>query len=164
MGTTLRAFFLCLVWAGILTMQLNFDADSTATRRLKDALELATHDAALYLKTDELANGRIVFDQTLATQTLKKSLEMNLSLDTSLTPLSTSFFKDEGQIKLLLVEFVDDSNTLAYPTNYFNSTYEIIDTIEGPAIVAVLETTGPRWFGGTKKTIRQAVVYEYKHY
>lgn len=163
MGTSLRAFFLCFIWASIMAMQLNFDQDTTATRKLKDALELATHDAALVsLQTDSLADGKFIFDQNKAKKVITESLQNNLLLDSSLQPLADTFFHDKIEIKL--IDFVDDNhpNVTGYPTNYSNPTYEILDTIDGPAIVVVLETKGPRFFKGDKKTIRQPVVYEYK--
>jgi hypothetical protein len=161
-GTSLRAFFLCYMWAGLLAMQLNFEMDTSATRKLKNAMELAVHDAALSLKTEELMNGKIVFNQMVAEQNFRKSLEDNLRLNTSLEPLSDSFFKEPIVLKHL--EYVDHSTGSMFPMNYFNDKYHILDTLEGPAIVAVLETRGPRYFTGNKKVIRQAVVYQYKRF
>lgn len=143
-------------------MQLNFELDSTSTRRLKDSLELATHDAALSsLRTDQLAEGKIVFDQVEARRILEESLQENLLLDSSLHPQENSFFQNTIEIKL--VDFIDDSLGIpSYPTNYIDDDYQIIESVEGPAIVVVLETTGPRYFIGDTKVIRQAVVYEYQ--
>jgi hypothetical protein len=159
-GTTLRAFFLCFMWAGILAMQFNFEMDTSATRKLKNAMELAVHDAALSLKAEELMNGKIVFNQVVAEQNFRKSLEDNLRLNTSLEPLTDSFFKEPIVLKHL--EYVDHSTGTAFPMNYINDKYHILDTLEGPAIVAVLETSGPRYFTGNKNVIRQAVVYQYR--
>ncbi|MFP7442548.1 MULTISPECIES: peptidase M23 [Bacillus] len=160
MGTSLRTFYLCLIWAGIMTMQLNFTFDSTATRGLRDSLELATHDAGLQISNEELVNGKIVFDQSEARRVLEESLKKNLLLDASLQPKTGSFFQDTVQIKF--VDYLDDNNTPEFPTNYINDQYDIVDVVDGPAIVVVLETTGPRYFTGEKKIIRQAIVYEYK--
>jgi hypothetical protein len=148
------------MWAGILSMQTNFDMDDKATYKLKNALELAVHDAALSIKTEELMNGKIVFEQAIAEQHFRNSLEANLRLNTSLEPLTDSFFKEPIILKHL--EYVDHSTGNTFPMNYINDTYQIVDTLEGPAIVAVLETSGPRYFSGNKNVIRQAVVYHYK--
>lgn len=161
MSTSLRSFFLVLIWGGIMVMQFNFDLDMNATRRMKNSLELAVHDAALAIDKTRMAQGEFVFNRTLAEANLKKSLQENLSLNSSLEPLSDSFLKTSVQIKLL--EFYDSDSGMAYPFNYSNPTYEILDTIDGPAIVVVLETTGPRYFTGDTMTIRQSVVYEYKN-
>jgi hypothetical protein len=161
-GTTLRAFFLCFMWAGILAMQFNLEMDTSATRKLKNAMELAVHDAALSLKVDELMNGKIVFDQLVAEQSFRKSLEDNLRLNTSLEPLTDSFFKEPIVLKHL--EYVDHSTGTVFPMNYINDKYHILDTLEGPAIVVVLETSGPRYFTGNKNVIRQAVVYQYRRF
>jgi len=159
MGTVLRAFFLCFMWAGIMTMQINFESDASSTRKMKNALELAVHDAALAIDTNRLAQGEFVYDRTQAEANLKKSLQDNLALDSTLAPLSDSFLQSPVQIKLL--EYYDDASGALFPFNYNNPTYEILDTIDGPAIVVVLETTGPRHFTGAPMTIRQSVVYEY---
>jgi hypothetical protein len=160
MGSLLRTFFLILIWAGILAMQTNFDMDDKATYKLKNALELAVHDAALALDTREFMNGKIIFDQVVAEQNFRKSLEDNLRLNNSLEPLTDSFFKEPIVLKHL--EYVDHSIGTTFPMNYINDKYHILDTLEGPGIVAVLETSGPRYFTGNKNVIRQAVVYQYK--
>jgi hypothetical protein len=160
MAETLRMVFLVFMWAGMLAMQYNHELDTTSTRKLKDALELAIHDAALEIDKAEMSEGNIVFKQVKAEENFRKSLQENLSLNTSLQPESSSFFQEKVEIKY--VEYIDDSNTVTYPFNYFNDKYEIYDTVNGPAIVAVIETKGPRYFAGPTTTIRQAVVYEYK--
>jgi hypothetical protein len=150
------------MWAGILAMQLNFEMDTSATRKLKNAMELAVHDASLSLEPDGLMNGKIVFDQITAEQNFRRSLKDNLRLNTSLEPLADSFFKEPIVLKHL--EYVDHSTGNTFPMNYINDKYHILDTLEGPSIVVVLETTGPRYFTGNKNVIRQAVVYQYKRF
>lgn len=160
MGTTLRAFFLVFIWAGIMAMQYNFDLDNTTTRRVKDALELAVHDASLEIDKVALSEGNIVFNTVQANDNFELSLRENLILDTSLQPQTGSLLQEE--VKVVHMEYIDDSNTGAFPFNYVNDQYEIFDTVHGPSIVAVIETLSPRYFDGEPMTIRQAVVYEYK--
>lgn len=165
MSETLRVFFLCIMFAGIMTMQLNYEIDKTGTRQLRDALELAVHDASLNLDKTKVTDGYIVFDQPLAEQMLKNSLATNLKLEPiTLNPLTDSFFK--GQIRIVYLEYIDDESIKktgdVFPFNYRNPTYNLLETIYGPSIVAVVETTSKRFNSDTPITLRQAVVYEYK--
>lgn len=163
MATTLRTVLFILLFALITQMQINLDADKTATRQIKNSLELAIHDAALAVSPVDMANGRIVFDQNLAINNLSESLKSNLRLDTVAgyvyTPKTDSLFKKELYISHL--EFIDDSMTNTYPFTYVNEDYDIIETINGPSVIAVLTTESPRWFKGETTYIRQAAVYEY---
>lgn len=169
MSTILQRVFLILVWAFMTKFMTDYLIDQTATRQLKDNTELATHDATMMLSADELSMGKVVFDRLLAEQVLYLSLEKNLKLSydgESLTDLeSKSFFKNP--VKVVHMEFIDDltNPNLVYPCTYGvscgDAQYDIFETVKGPAIVVVTETTSPRAFSKNPKTIRQAVVYEY---
>lgn len=164
MATTLRTILFILMFAFITQMQFNLDADKTATRQMKNALELAVHDAALAVSPVEMGNGKVVFDQTKAIDNLRLSLESNLKIQSSggfvYTPSSNSLFKHDLYISHL--EFIDDSVTTTYPYTYVNNDYEIMETVDGPSVIAVMTTESPRWFNGGVTYIRQAAVYEYK--
>ncbi|KZE68044.1 peptidase M23 [Fictibacillus phosphorivorans] len=164
MATTLRTILFILLFAFITQIQFNLDADKTATRQMKNALEIAVHDAALATSPSDMANGRIVFDQTLATNNLKASLQDNLEATSDAgfvyTPNNDSLYKNE--LYLVHLEFIDDNVTTTYPYVYTNPYYEIIERVDGPSVIAVISTESPRWFNGNKTYIRQAAVYEYK--
>lgn len=163
MANTLRTMFLILIFAGLMSMQYNIDSDKTATRQIKNALELAVHDAALALDESQLSQGKIVFDQEQALENFKNSLNYTLDFTSSsgyyYEPKSTSFYKEDLYIDH--IEFIDDTNA-TFPFTYTNADYDIIDTLNGPSIVAVLATKSPRYFAGEGITIRKAVVYEYR--
>lgn len=163
MSQTLRTVLFVLLFAFILQMQFNLDADKTASRQLKNAIEIAVHDAALAIEPLAMGDGRVVFDETLARQYLIESLEKNLNVTSKdgyrFTPAPNSFYKSD--IKLEHLEFIDDSDGLTYPFNYINTTYDIIETIDGPSVIAVITTDSPRWFRGQSIKIRQGAVYEY---
>ena len=159
MSSLLRGLALVTMWAGIMVMQFNFDLDMSTTRKLKNGLELAVHDAALALNQQELGQGRIVFDQAAALENINKSLQANLHLDELLKPLPNTFFHNE--VKILQVEFIDDSSGVEFPMNFSNSTFNVLETVRGPAVIIVAETESPRFFRGDSMLIRQAVVYEY---
>jgi hypothetical protein len=163
MATTLRTIFFILLFAFIIQMQFNIDADKTATRQIKNSLELAVHDAALAIKPLDMAEGRIIFDQNNAITNLQRSLETNLDVKSAggyvYSPNSSSFYKKD--IYITHLEFIDDSATRIYPFTYVNDTYDIIETVNGPSVIAVIITESPRWFTGETTYIRQASVYEY---
>ncbi len=166
MSETLRTMVLILIFAGIMSIQYNLDADRTANRQIKNALELAVHDAALALDETQMAQGRVVFDQALAKAQFKASLENNLLLESStgirFTPKDDSFYQEDIMVEHF--EFIDDSNaTFSTPYLYNNPDYDIIDRLDGPSIIVVLTTRSPRYFAGTGIIIRKAVVYEYFH-
>lgn len=163
MATTIRTILFIVLFAFITQMQFNLDADKTATRQIKNSLELAVHDAALAISPLDMAEGRIVFNQDEAINNLKRSLEDNLHLSSSggfvYTPKNQSFFQDD--VYLTHLEFIDDSTVSSYPFTYINDRYDIIETITGPSVIAVITTESPRWFKGGTSYIRQAAVYEY---
>ncbi|OUM93616.1 peptidase M23 [Parageobacillus thermoglucosidasius] len=180
MKITLRTALLVLLYALIVSLQYNLDADKTATRQLKNALELAVHDAALavdpislaeegkivFLDGEQLPNGRRLDDTAI--ENFKKSLEMNLNLTSAggyvYSPKENSFFKNDIYVPYL--EFIDDSHPLAqngYGFTYSNEEFQIDNLkINGPSVVAIIITESPRWFQGEPIYIRQAAVYEYK--
>jgi hypothetical protein len=164
MATTLRTILFILLFAFITQLQFNLDSDKTATRQIKNSLEVAVHDAALAVSPTDLAQGKIIFDQNTAIDHLKKSLESNLVVTSSAGyvyhPDSKSFFKND--LYIVDLEFIDDNVTSTYPYIYTNPNYEIIEKVDGPCVIAVITTESPRWFTGSTTTIRQAAVYEYK--
>lgn len=150
-----------------MVIQFTLDADKTATRQLKNSLELAVHDSSLAIDETQMSQGYIVFDQRQAKINFRESLMYHLKLDSSYTPVVGSFYQKPFQVKLL--EFIDDKTpdpnnpgqTITFPYVYTNSAYNIVDVLNGPCVVAVIETTSPRYFVGDSTTIRQAAVYEY---
>jgi len=167
----IRGFFLVLIFALIMTMQFNLDSDRTTTRQLKNSLELAIHDASLAIDENQMSQGYIVFDQVQAKQNFDESFLYHLNLqkvnDTIYQPSSNSFYQNSFEIKLL--HYIDDRTPdpnnpgeyITFPFTYTNATYDIVDVLNGPSIVAVVETVSPRYFRGSGNTIRQASVYEY---
>lgn len=164
MSQTLRTALYVLLFAFIIQMQFNLDADKTATRQLKNAIELAVHDAALAIDFESLKEGKIIFDEDQALKNLKQSIEKNLNV-TGITPYryipkDNTFYHSE--ISIVFITFIDDRTPRNYPIKYNNLLYKITETVEGPCVIAVIETESPRWFSGGTATIRQAAVYEYK--
>lgn len=174
MNNEIKVIFLCAVFVLLLRLQFNLDADQTAKRYLKNAAELAVHDAALSLDLEELGEGKIVFvkdiDDPLAVQNvIKRSLQANLQLTGSLQPTEDSFFKKPILIKELMIfddETVDPSMyPMDYPGFYDVDINGVLNKkMYGPTIVMVVETESPRPFSTTTTKITQAAAYEYKPY
>lgn len=162
MGQSLKVMFLMVLFAGIMMMQFNLDSDRTSTRQMKNALELAVHDAALSIDESELSQGKVIFDEWEAVENLKASLEFNLELESGAGyvyfPKEGSYYQEPFYVEHL--EFIDDDDG-AFPQVYSNPKYDILDTLNGPSIVAVVSTKSPRYFAGEGIIIRKAVVYEY---
>jgi len=174
MGTALRTILLVLLFAIITQIQFNLDADKTATRQMKNALEIATHDAALAVDPISFSNGKIIFQngETVngnllpnnALENFKKSIESNLNVSSSggylYTPTSNSFFKNN--LSLVELIYLDDRVDRTYPFTYSHPEYDFTQNIDGPSVIAIMITESPRWFVGGTTVIRQAAVYEYK--
>lgn len=166
MSEALRSFFLVMIFGLITMMQWNLDADKTATRQLKNSLEIAVHDASLAIDESELIQGLLVFDEPQGTSNFKESLKYHLQLDDNLKPLPDSFYKNPFVIKKLV--YIDEKtidpntgNPVRFPYVYENTIYDVVDVLDGPSVIAIVETTSPRYFRGDAITIRQASVYEY---
>lgn len=167
MSQAIRGFFMVLVFAMVMIIQWNLDADKTGTRQLKNSLELAVHDASLALDEAQLGQGFIVFDQAQAEINFEESLQYHLKLNETLTPTTDSFYQSQVEVKLL--KYFDDKTedpnnpgtTITFPYTYTNAEYDIVDVLHGPSIVAVIETKSPRYFVGPDTVLRQAAVYEY---
>ncbi|MEC3018336.1 peptidase M23 [Bacillus cereus] len=159
MSEALKTMFLMMLFGFILMLQYNIDADRTSTRQLKNTLELALHDASLSLDETQLSRGKIVFDQGKADEKLKESLSYHLGLTKGLIPVKNSFYQHPFQIKS--IEYIDEKKN-KFPMDYKNPKYNIVNRLNGPAIIAVIETKSPRYFRGEGITITQAAVYEYK--
>lgn len=175
MYEVIRIAFACLIWAFIVKLQVDYEQDQTATRYLKDGLEIAVHDAAMMLDVDAFVEGDIAFNQLLADQVFEMSFEKNMNVQMNsvssfaagtFTPNANSFFKDD--IEIVYVEFIDNftNPSTTFPCVYGIScgtdVYDIVETIDGPSLVVVAQTKSPRAFSTNEKIIRQAVVYEYK--
>lgn len=172
MSQILKTMFMCIIFAFSLKSTVDYIQDQRAMNQLKDALELATHDASLMLDVNAFSEGNIVFDKVLAEQKIKAAIEENLITTQQgnfYYPTTQngdkSFFKEP--IEILHVEYIDNSiyPSESFPCNYGiscgDAQYEIFETIKGPSVVLVAETYSPRGFSEKKKKITQAVVYEY---
>lgn len=129
---------------------------------LKDANNMAVHDAAQELNEYELSRGRLIINPNEAYITFKTTLEMNLGLDDDLNPKAGSRLHDK--VKIMDFVVIDDSSGRSFPFLYEDSRYGITKYIQGPCVVAVVETEHPAILAGAKKhkAIQVPAVQEYK--
>ncbi|MEK8210406.1 hypothetical protein NST41_32975 [Paenibacillus sp. FSL L8-0696] len=129
---------------------------------LKDANNMAVHDAAQEVNEYQLSQGRLIINPGEAYETFRETLGMNLGLDSELNPKVGSRFHD----KVKIVDFVifDESSGKSFPFLYEDSRYGITKYIQGPCVVAVVETEHPVILAGSKKhkAIQVPAVQEYK--
>lgn len=129
---------------------------------LKDANNMAVHDAAQELDEIALSRGRIIIVPSVALETFKKSLESNLGLDQSLLPKSGS--RVHSEVKIDKFEIIDEASGVHFPYMYEDAEYGITKYLQGPAVIAVIETAQPVMIARAKSTdpIVVPAVQEYK--
>lgn len=156
MRQTLRtwamATFMILAWV----LQFNLVTDYKTSKYLKEEMEIALHDAGLFVNNQELANGKIIYDTTLAYNAFVNSLELNTNLS-DLQPTSNTYF---NELEVVTFKVFDDSNT-TFPYEYVDPTFGHRRTFNGPTIYVIIETYSPRFFAGEPKLIRREASYTY---
>jgi len=127
---------------------------------LKNANNLAVHDASLQIDEAERAHGHIIINPDAAYKTFQDTLQVNLGLDDRLYPNGNSKLHDSVKI----VEFVilDESSGITFPYLYEDIANGITKYIKGPSIIAVIETKHPVLISRTKsqKPIRVPAIQE----
>jgi len=108
---------------------------------LKDANNIAVHDAAQEIDEQELSQGRLIIDPVEAYATFLESLQLNLGLDDALSPLTGS--RLHQPIKIVKFVILDESGGKVFPLLYEDSAYGITKYLKGPSVVAVIETAHP---------------------
>ncbi|WP_410513892.1 hypothetical protein PaeBR_05580 [Paenibacillus sp. BR2-3] len=130
---------------------------------LKDANNMAVHDAVQQMNDIERSQGRLIIDPTAAYETFQDTLQLNLGLDDELSPKAGSRLQDSVKI----VEFVilDESSGITFPYLYEDPQYGITKYIQGPSVIAVIESKHPVLISRakTQEPIRVPAIQEYKY-
>ncbi|MDQ0195497.1 hypothetical protein [Paenibacillus wynnii] len=130
---------------------------------LKDANNMAVHDAVQEINEIERSQGRLIIEPVIAYETFQETLQLNLGLDDDLTPKSGSRLHD----KVTIVKFViiDESSGVSFPFLYEDAQYGITKYIQGPSVISVIETKHPVLISRTKtqEAIRVPAIQEYKY-
>ncbi|MGF7033415.1 hypothetical protein J2T17_004363 [Paenibacillus mucilaginosus] len=147
--------------------QMDNHTSETAYLRLKNTLDLATHDAALQVSQAALDNGEIRFTPA-SRDVLEALLRSNLKLDNNNYPVQPNMFRSSDQLRVLFFDTVETGcpgSPAGFPCTYINSTYNYVDTIKGPSVVAIISMRHPRPFAFSQdKSFIVGGSHEYKGY
>lgn len=153
MKWALFLIFTAMICSLLWMWQMDNHTTATAYLRLKQSLDRATHDAALQIKHSLLADeARLEFSddaETVLWSSLEQNLRMQLNDGAPAHVTSTSLFRIEDPLQLLLFERLEKGCSSAldgFPCTYVNGTYGYVDTIRGPSIVAIIAMRHPRPF------------------
>lgn len=129
---------------------------------LKDANNMAVHDASQELNESARAQGRLIIEPAEAFAAFRQSLRANLGLDDGLSPLAGS--RLQTQVKIVKFDIVDQSSGVTFPFLYEDTNYGITKYIQGPSVIAVIETVHPVLISLAKvqEAIIVPAVQEYK--
>ncbi|GGG18846.1 hypothetical protein [Paenibacillus abyssi] len=158
------AAFCTILWI----WQMDNHTSKTGYSRLKNSLDLATHDAAMQIDKNELArNGRIIFANN-AQGILSATLQKNLRLDLNNYPVAPNMFRSSDQVRVLVFDKLESgcpNSAAGFPCTYNNTTYGYVDTIRGPSIVAIISMRHPRPFAfSADRSYIVGSSHEYKGY
>lgn len=83
MEVVLRMVFIVFIAVSGMVMNHDLQTKAQTLHYLKEDLEIAAHDAALEIVEEELASGKIIFDQSKAMTTFRNSFEKNSRLSST---------------------------------------------------------------------------------
>ncbi|WP_051318261.1 hypothetical protein [Cohnella thermotolerans] len=159
MDTVIKVLFGVLVFVYTWLMQEQNQAWDLVRTQLKNANNMATHDAVQLTHTDDLNEGMLVIDFDDALEQFKGTLRANLGLDENLSPLPGSPLT--APVRIVHFEVLDE-RTHTFPYLYENETYRIAKYLRGPAVVAVIETAHPKLVRGMdQEPVRVPAIQEY---
>jgi len=129
---------------------------------LKDANNMAVHDAVQEMNEIERSKGRLIIDPVKAHQTFQNTLELNLGLENDLSPKTGSRLHDS--VKIVSFVVLDESSGITFPYLYEDQQYGITKYIQGPCVIAVIESKHPVLISRAKsqEPIRVPAIQEYK--
>ncbi|MEK8217122.1 hypothetical protein [Paenibacillus sp. FSL L8-0463] len=162
MDFIIKLVFVLFIFIQTWFFQLQNDEWDITRSMLKDANNMAVHDASMELDTAALALGDIIINRDEAMQTFTETLEANLGLDANLIPRSGSRLR--AKVEIVDFRILDDSNT-TFPILYEDPDHGITKYLTGPAVVAVIKTKHPVLIVRTKQQadIQVPAIQEYKY-
>lgn len=150
MENILRAIFITFIAVFGLLLNANLSTQAQSLHYLKEDLEIAVHDATLELNSDELARGRMVFDQSKAKETFKESFERNSNLTSA-------------DYEIIEMAFLDDSTVTSFPTKFTSVRDGHSANFKSPTLIVFIESKRNAYFmNDSSKTFKQVASYSYK--
>lgn len=130
---------------------------------LKDAGNIAVHDAAQEMNEAARAQGRLLIDRAKAFTAFEDSLRHNLGLTADLSPKAGSRFNDK--ISILKFDVIDESEGVTFPLLYEDKQYGITKYLQGPSVIAVIATKHPVLVARSKthEAITVPAIQEYRY-
>ncbi|WP_310550906.1 hypothetical protein [Paenibacillus glufosinatiresistens] len=162
MDYIIKLAFVLLIFVYAWLFQTQNQEWDTERALLKDANNLAVHDASRALEPGELAEGRIIIDRAAALEIFKSGLEANLGLDRTLAPLPGSPLN--AAVRIVEFKVLDESSGAEFPMLYEDDQYGITKYLLGPSVIAVIETCHPELIArlNSQEPIRVPAIQEYK--
>ena len=139
-STVIKVLFAMFIFSYTWLFQEENQEWDRLRQLLKSANNLSTHDAVQLARKDTINNGKIVIESTEAYEKFLETLRLNLGLDADLQPRDISPLTEE--VRIIHFEVIDEQS-VEFPYLYENSTYRIAKHLEGPAVIAVIETAHP---------------------
>lgn len=162
MDYIIKLVFVLLIFIYSWFFQIQNEEWDMLRTMLKDANNMAVHDASQELNETARAQGRLIIDPAEAYAAFRQSLQNNLGLDDGLSPLAGS--RLHTQVKIIKFDIVDDSTGDTFPLLYEDPDYGITKYIQGPSVIAVIQTDHPVLISRSKvqEAITVPAVQEYK--
>lgn len=154
----IKALFGLLIFVCTWLWQEQNQAWDLVRVQLKNANNMATHDAVQLTHSDELNDGRLVLDRDEALDLFKETLRANLGLDEGLAPRPGSPLT--APVRIVYFETLDERDH-TFPFLYQNPEYRLAKYLRGPAVVAVVETAHPALIGLPRQPVRVPAIHEY---
>ncbi|AJY73855.1 hypothetical protein [Paenibacillus beijingensis] len=130
------------VWLAAHALQTDQELAVQTLFRGKHAVNRAAHAAAQQLDAAELAEGRLIIDESAASAQAARYLQANLQLDGAGNPLPGSFLKE--RVEVLAFEVVNGDR--AFPYTYRSDLYDYDVTLHKPGVVLIVRLAYPRAF------------------
>lgn len=141
MDYIIKLAFALLVFLHAWLFQMENQEWDAVRSLLKDAGNFAVHDAALQLDDRQLSEGRIRIDEDQAYAVFTETLARNLGLNGTLEPMAGS--RLHSRVRILKFDIVDGGAGIVFPYVYEDSEFGIVKLLQGPSVVAVIETEHP---------------------
>ncbi|WP_211656202.1 peptidoglycan DD-metalloendopeptidase family protein [Planococcus alpniumensis] len=150
MEVVLRMVFIVFIAVSGMVMNHDLQTKAQTLHYLKEDLEIAAHDAALEIVEDELASGKIIFDQSKAMTTFRNSFEKNSRLS------STDY-------EIVEMHFFDEDTVEQFPQEFSAAAADFSEDIDSPTLLAFIKTKQNSYYANNaEKSFIQVASYSYK--
>ncbi|WP_281864831.1 M23 family metallopeptidase [Planomicrobium okeanokoites] len=150
MEVILRMVFIVFIAVSGMVMNHNLQTKAQTLHYLKEDLEVAAHDAALEISEEELASGKIIFDQTRAMTTFRNSFEKNSRLTTS-------------DYEIVEMHFFDENTVSSFPYEFTAAGVNFTENIDSPTLIALVKTSQNAYYANNaENSFVQVASYTYK--